>query len=675
MGNQKKEKRENMISVKDSIKTKLIAVMILVAAIPLLIAVIVSYNSSTSKALEDAKKAQEYQAWYIESEFTGLIDKNVAAMKAFAAAPSTITYLQDPDAGVIPDEAMLAMMLSIDDFMGDGNPTCIAGKTGMQLIRTVGDCVDISEREYYKQAMSGTPIYVSDVIVSKSTGARQITIAVPVFDDKTGEVIGCVQRNYDMSDLHTMLAANASDAFIADRTGLIAAHSQYDYGPNAHEDENRSTSEFMTSGLSEGYYSADTGKGYYAYMAYVKVPNIDYTVVVAESSTNILGNARKSAITIVIVGIIMLVIAVVISFTMAKSFTSPIEALGKSLTDLADGRFTKVEKYTSRKDEFGAISNTMNAVTTKLDEIVSSIKTSAEDVGASSAELSDMANQISQTAEDVSNAVQEIATGATQQADEIQHASENVGRIGDAVGDVQSSTESLSELAGKMKEASEVSSKSLADLQNSSNEMTEKIDEISQTIQATQQAVNNISEKVEGITSIATQTNLLSLNASIEAARAGEAGKGFAVVAEEIGKLAEDSKAMADDIRKEMDILLEQAQAAVGAAEDVRQGNNDQQIALGETLDAVNGMLEDIGSTVGGVQLISEGAETCDSSKNAVVDTMSALSAISEENAASSEETGASMQELSATVTTLAGSANNLKEIADKLNEEMKFFK
>ena len=86
-------------------------------------------------------------------------------------------------------------------------------------------------------------------------------------------------------------------------------------------------------------------------------------------------------------------------------------------------------------------------------------------------------------------------------------------------------------------------------------------------------------------------------------------------------------------------------------------------------------MLDDIGSTVGGVQLISEGADTCETSKNAVVDTMSALSAISEENAASSEETGASMQELSATVTTLAGSANGLKDIAEKLNEEMKFFK
>ena len=86
-------------------------------------------------------------------------------------------------------------------------------------------------------------------------------------------------------------------------------------------------------------------------------------------------------------------------------------------------------------------------------------------------------------------------------------------------------------------------------------------------------------------------------------------------------------------------------------------------------------MLQDIGSTVGGVQDISNGADTCATSKNAVVDTMSALSAISEENAASSEETGASMQELSATVTTLACSADNLKDIAEQLNEEMKFFK
>ena len=678
MARKNKEIKKNPTGIrfKDSIKTRLIGVMLFVAAVPLIIAIIISYNTSTSKAKSDALELLEANGKFIETKFAEIVSENVIALETFAGAPSTITYIQNhgtPDAP-IPDEVILAQMDAINTNIDDGNVSVILSMTsGEQLLRTDRkELANISDRDYFQKAISTGKPAVSDVVVSKSAGNRITIICVPVFDDVTGEVIGTIQRSFDLNNLHEFLAENISDGYITDTSGMMAAHAQFEITP---EDEyDLSSSPFMTDNSSSGMYEQKFS-GNNTYVSWIKEPVTGYYVAVAQQESEIMAEAIRSALVVVIIGIILIIVAVVISFMMAKSFTEPVEAVGKTLNALSDGRFVKVEKFDERKDEFGAISKATNAVITKLDEIVSNIKASAEDVGTSSAELSDMANQISQTAEDVSNAVQEIASGATQQADEIQSASENVGRIGEAVGDVQRSTDDLSGITEKMKEASEISSKSLADLQNSSNEMTEKIDEISQTIQATQQAVNNISEKVEGITSIATQTNLLSLNASIEAARAGEAGKGFAVVAEEIGKLAEDSKTMADDIRKEMDILLEQAQAAVGAAEDVRQGNNDQQIALGETLDAVNGMLEDIGSTVGGVQLISEGAETCDSSKNAVVDTMSALSAISEENAASSEETGASMQELSATVTTLAGSAGNLKDIAEKLNKDMEFFK
>ena len=665
----KNKKSSEGVSFMDSIKTRLIAVMVLVTAIPLIVAIVVSYITSTNKALTDAQASQQWQARYIESTLVEAINANLNMIKSVAGNPTVIEYVKG-GAG-IPYDAVQLYLQDCDAVLNDGQNTAVTDVTGMQVARGTGDFISVADRDYYKAAIAGQ-VYISNILVSKTTGGRMISFAVPVMDGNT--VIGIVHRNYDLSNLHDILAAQAENAFVVDRNGMVAAHSQYEIAEGVHDEVDVSTSEFYTSGADSGYYKSASAFGT-NYMSYYKEPLSGFVVVTAKSAAEIMSSARQAAIIVIVVGIILLAVAIAISFIMAKSFTDPVQAVDKSLEALSDGRFVKVEKFDLRKDEFGAISKATNAVITKLDEIVSDIKASAEDVGTSSTELSDMANQISQTAEDVSNAVQEIASGATQQADEIQSASENVGRIGEAVGDVQRSTDDLSGITEKMKEASEISSKSLADLQNSSNEMTEKIDEISQTIQATQQAVNNISEKVEGITSIATQTNLLSLNASIEAARAGEAGKGFAVVAEEIGKLAEDSKAMADDIRKEMDILLEQAQAAVGAAEDVRQGNNDQQVALGETLDAVNGMLEDIGSTVGGVQLISEGAETCDSSKNAVVDTMSALSAISEENAASSEETGASMQELSATVTTLAGSANGLKEIADKLNEEMKFFK
>ncbi|MBE5843362.1 MAG: HAMP domain-containing protein [Butyrivibrio sp.] len=643
--------------------------MILVTVVPLAVAIVVSYVTSTNKALEDAQESLEWQAAYVQSHFDETVSVNLNMINSIASNPTIVQYVIG-EAG-IPLDAVQATLYQYDQVMGDDQNTAITNEQGMQIARGTGDCIDVSDREYFKEAMAGN-VYISNVTVSKTTGKRMITFSAPI---KNGDkILGIVHRNYDLDNLHEALAAQAKTAFVVDRDGMVLAHAEYEIGEGKHEEVDVSSSEFYTSGLTQGFYKSKTAFGT-NYMAYVKEPRSGFVVVTGKEASVIMSSARKSAIIVIIVGIILLVIAVIISFLMARSFTSPIKAVDESLEALSDGRFLRVEKFDKRKDEFGAISKATNSVIEKLDHIVNNIKESASNVGRSSNELSEMANQISQTAEDVSNAVQEIASGATQQADEIQSASENVGRIGDAVAGVQTSTDDLSGIAQKMKEASEVSSRSLHSLKESSTEMTAKIDDISHTIKATKDAVNTISEKVEGITSIATQTNLLSLNASIEAARAGEAGKGFAVVAEEIGKLAEDSKQMADEIRKEMEMLLEQSDAAVTAAEDVRQGNNDQQLALGETLDAVNGMLEDIGSTVGGVQLISEGADTCDTSKNAVVDTMSALSAISEENAASSEETGASMQELSATVTTLAASANDLKDIAEQLNEEMQFFK
>ncbi len=662
----KAKKVKSEISFKNSIKTRLITIMIVIAVIPLTIALLVSYFTSTKKALADAEESLEWQAMYLSTAYSDVIRENLDVVRVIADNPTTIAYMEKT-AG-ISDEVMVQMMQAADKVMDDGSVMAIADSTGMQIVRSGGDCVDVSTREYWIEAMKGN-IYISNILVSKSTGARQVTIAVPI-KGSDGTILGEVQRNYDLEAMHELLATHTDDAFVCDREGIMAAHAQFSIA--AEDVYDMSGAPYFNN--DQGTFVDKVSFDKPLIMSYYKDALTGYTIVVSNDYYSVMSSALKTAFFTVIIGIIMLIIAVIISFRMAYSFTEPIKEINASLSKLAEGKFSKIAKFKNKKDEFGLMIGHTNSVISKLEEIVGSIKASAKTVESSSLELSDMANQISQTAEDVSNAVQEIASGATQQADEIQNASENVGYIGDAVADVQTSTNDLEGLAGKMLEASEASSSSLLNLQQSSNEMTGKIEEISTTISATQDAVTNINDKVEGIASIATQTNLLSLNASIEAARAGDAGKGFAVVAEEIGKLADDSKTMADEIRKEMDILLEQSMAAVSAAEEIKSSNLTQQSALGDTLTSVNGMIEDISSTVGGVKNISTGAETCDSSKNAVVDTMSALSAISEENAASSEETGASMQELSATVTTLASSANHLKDTAEQLNKDMSFF-
>ena len=674
----KNQAQTGTIKMMDSVKTKLILIMALLVAVPLLVAIIISYQSSTSKAHDDALELLSATGKMVETEFSEIVEKNTAALQTFATAPSTINYLETqalpPEERPIPDDVMLAHMDAINAYMADDNNSVIFSlPNGQQLLRTDrSELANIADREYFQAAINSGAPAVSNIVVSKKNGNRITIICVPIYNEDHSRIIGTIQRSFDLNNLHEFLAANIADGYITDRTGMMAAHAQFEIQPE--EEYDLSAFGFVdspdTSGVIESTFDAGL-----TYMSWTKEPNTGYYVVVSKTNSEIMASAIRSAMIIVIVGVILLVVAVIISLFMATSFTKPIIAVTGSITTLADGRFKKIDGYTKRKDEFGEIVRSTNSVIDRLGAIVGSIKASAATVTTSSEDLADMANQIAATTDTVANAVQEIATGAVQQAEEIQEAAENVGKITDAVSVVQNSTENMEGLAGKMKEASQTSSQSLQNLQDSSSDMTAKIEEIAKTIAATKDAVTSINESVEGISGIASQTNLLSLNASIEAARAGEAGKGFAVVAEEIRKLADDSDSMAQDIREQMDVLLKQSEAAVAAANLVKQGNLEQQEAIGGTLESVNGMLDDINGTVDGVKEIAGGAETCVSSNDIVSDAMSSLSAISEENAASSETTGASVQELSATVSSLANSADDLKDIAVKLNEEISFFK
>lgn len=653
-----------------SVRTKLISIMLMIAIIPLTVAVTISYVSSTDAAKETAKQNLDWQAKYIESEIDKMLIRSETSLGSFASSHDTIAFLK----GELDDPSVLKETMEIiNKSFNDDNTIVMSNANGDMVLRSDnGDLKNIAERDYFQAAMTGET-YVSNVFVSSVTNSRNICVAVPIFDTNGTTVLGVVHKTLNPDDIHTLLAEDAEEAFLVDKSATMVAHSDFEILASD-EPQNYASSPYMNSEDTTGFYIS-TAKGYPVYVSYVKNAKSGYVICAGKAETEIVAEARQGAMAIILSGIAMILIVLVLSFYVANSFTKPIIEINKLLSALANGEFRKTDKFTKRTDEFGQMINNANSLIEKLSSIVGHIKDSTTTVGEHSDELSNMANQIAATTESVAVAVQQIASGAIEQAEEIQSAADSTNQITSAVDNVQSSTTDMSNLADRMKSASEASSNSLATLQATSSEMTTKIEEISTKISSTQNAVANINERVEGISGIAAQTNLLSLNASIEAARAGEAGKGFAVVAEEIRKLADDSENLAAEIRILMDQLLAEAEQAVNAAAHVMNGNEEQQKALGETLFAVEGMLQDIEETVASVSKISGEADTCVASNNVVANAMSSLSAISEENAASSETTGASVEELSATVTNLADSATNLRDIAEKLNEEMKFFK
>lgn len=275
---------------------------------------------------------------------------------------------------------------------------------------------------------------------------------------------------------------------------------------------------------------------------------------------------------------------------------------------------------------------------------------------------------------DTDRAVDEMANGATMLAQETQSASDNIIEIGNMIDKVNDNTEELAKDADNMKELGENAENILRQLIAGQKEMVTHIGVVNDKTHEANKAAGKISEVVNLITDIASQTNLLSLNASIEAARAGEAGRGFAVVAENIKQLAEQTTSSAADIQDIIHDLEQKSGETVEKTEAVNNIVNKQSEDMKQTADILNQVITGITGLIDKIDSIAVSVANMDKSKENVVDVIGNLSSVSQENAASTEETSASTTMAMETAKKIADEAVNLRDIAQELEDRMKQF-
>jgi methyl-accepting chemotaxis protein len=337
------------------------------------------------------------------------------------------------------------------------------------------------------------------------------------------------------------------------------------------------------------------------------------------------------------------------------------------------------------------------------DQSIFQITETMQQVAAGSAQQAQSVNGTAVSIEQMGRAIDGVARGAQEQATGINRVTDVISRVSASIQQVNSSAAVGEAESAQAAETAKSSAQTLAEMITGMQDIRQKVRISSEKIEQMGSRSVQINAILETIEEIASQTNLLALNAAIEAARAGEHGKGFAVVADEVRKLAEKSmyatdeigalvKAIQDAVDDATGAMNEGARAVEAGVERAGQSNQALQFILssvetassktGEIVHAVKQMDEAFGALIEAVDSVgavveenTAAAEEMAAGSNEVNQAITNIASISEENSASIEEVSASTLEIGSQVSSVSESAEVLRNVSIDLRAVVNNFK
>ncbi len=680
----------------NSIKFKLIIVLLLIALVPLGIVsyfqirnveniIEESFIESTKREVSQVDNAinlyfeqlKSNTKFLAQNEYIKQVDDNIS--KYLNNTNDNLTMTPSQNGGVEEDIFYL-----FDDFSKthpEVSYIYIGTKHGGMIQHpegVVGSNYDPRERPFYKVGVKNKDVVsLTEPYYWEADDTINIG-AVTSFNNEDGEFIGVLGIDIGLNSLTSLIEditiGQKGFIILVDDQNNILAHPRESslIFENISELGVKNLDKNLNQSGNNSFEAIMNGEEYLfnTYQSEGTSWNFISVIPKSELQTQI-NKMYKQIITIIIV---LLILISLLALFISKKISDPIIEATNFSKKIAAGNLNAEKIEVKGNNELSILSEALNEMQEDLKDMISQINSIALDLSSASEELSASGEGLEHSAEKVGESIEHVASGAEEQSAQTEESTAVVAELSKEIDNIDKMSKNMkteTKVVMENIEKGSISMDTSIDQIESVNKNTAEVSDSIGELGVLSEEIGNIVNLINGI---ASQTNLLALNAAIEAARAGEAGRGFSVVADEIRNLAEESSKATEKI----EVLIK----------DIQEGVDNSVNKMDETEDVVKNSVDVIEKTklsfdkVKEVSMkLSQIIENIDLKTNKVntkgkevAEIINQIAAVSEESAQRSEEVASYSQEQLKSTKEVVKSAKTLAETADKLTETVNKF-